>query len=163
MTITMPTVDAGTLDRQFAVDWYGKWVTAWNTHDFDGVKDIVTDDFVLDSPTTRHTNWVVQGRQATSDYLRYVLTAYPDLIWEVTAPPMFSDDSRIAAFSWRGSGHFSGELSPPGIQGTGNAFEFSGLEVFSFRGDKACHLNATYDLIGLTKQTGVYRRAMERR
>jgi hypothetical protein len=32
----------------------------------------------------------------------------------------------------------------------------AGQRVFSFRGDRACHLNATYDLIGLLKQTGVY-------
>ncbi|HEY5853523.1 MAG TPA: nuclear transport factor 2 family protein [Aldersonia sp.] len=122
----------------------------------DRVKDIVTEDFVLDSPTTRHTNWFVQGQQATSDYLAYVLTAYPDLEWEVIAPPMFRDDVRQAAFSWRGTGHFTGVLTPPGIQGTGEEFDFSGLEVFSFRGDRACYLNASYDLIGLTKQIGVY-------
>ena len=158
MTLTAPLAETGTLDRDFAVSWYEKWITAWNTHDFDGVQDIITEDFVLDSPTTRHTDWDVQGQEATSDYLRYVLTAYPDLIWEVTAPPMFRDDARVAAFSWRGTGHFSGVLTPPGLQGTGNAFEFTGLEVFSFRGDRACHLDAVYDLIGLTKQTGVYRR-----
>ena len=144
------------LDRQFAVDWYRSWVEAWNNHDFQGVKDIVTEDFLLDSPTTRHTNWHVQGRDATSDYLRYVLGGYPDLNWEVIAPPMFDDTVRKAAFSWRGTGHFTGELKPPGLAGTGNYFDFSGLEVFSFRGNQACHLWATYDLVGLTKQLGIY-------
>ncbi|NMO01461.1 ester cyclase [Gordonia sp. TBRC 11910] len=153
-----PSVDVGVLDREFAVAWYRKWIDAWNTHDFEGVKNIVTEDFVLDSPTTRHTNWEVRGQQAMSDYLRYVLRAYPDLIWEVTAPPMFSDETRTAAFSWRGTGHFTGVLDPPGVPGTGKPFAFAGLEVFSFRGDRACHLNAVYDLIGLTKQTGIYRR-----
>jgi hypothetical protein len=158
MPVTVPGAEPGILDREFALRWYDSWITAWNTHDFEGVKQIVTEDFVLDSPTTRHTDWFVQGQQATSDYLRYVLTAYPDLIWEVIAPPMFADDVRMAAFSWRGTGHFTGRLDPPGIEGTGNFFEFSGLEVFSFRGERACRLNAAYDLIGLTKQTGVYRR-----
>jgi hypothetical protein len=155
---TVPTAEPGSLDREFAVAWYDSWIAAWNTHDYEGVKDLVTEDFVLDSPTTRHTHWNVAGRQATSDYLRYVLGAYPDLIWEVVAPPMFRDDLRTAAFSWRGTGHFSGRLDPPGLAGTGNAFEFSGLEVFSFRGDQACHLNAAYDLVGLLKQIGLYRR-----
>ncbi|MFZ0904839.1 MAG: hypothetical protein WAN71_13425 [Mycobacterium sp.] len=35
-------------------------------------------------------------------------------------------------FSWRGSDHFSGVLLPAGIQGTGNAFTFEGLEIFAF-------------------------------
>ena len=158
-TVHTPAADTGVLDRAFAVNWYQSWIEAWNSHDYEGVKDIVTDDFVLDSPTTRHTSWQVQGRQATSDYLKYVLTAYPDLKWEVIAPPMFDDAARKAAFSWRGTGHFSGRLTPPGIAGNGNGFEFSGLEVFSFRGEQACRLWASYDLIGLMKQLGLYKSA----
>jgi hypothetical protein len=157
-TPEVPAADPGRLDRDFAVAWYESWIRAWNEHDFEGVKQIVTDDFLLDSPTTRHTGWVVRGPQATSDYLRYVLGAYPDLRWEVTAAPLFRDEERTAAFCWRGTGHFTGRLDPPGIDGTGRPFEFAGYEVFSFRGEQACHLDAAYDLVGLTKQTGVYRR-----
>ncbi|MFC4949632.1 ester cyclase [Pseudonocardia sp. GCM10023141] len=153
------STDTGTLDHAFAVRWYQSWIDAWNSHDPEQVKAIVTDDFVLDSPTTRHTGWHVQGPQAASDYVRYVLGAYPDLIWEVVAPPMFADGLPRAAFSWRGTGHFSGTLTPPGIPGNGRAFAFAGLEVFDFRGDRACYLNASYDLLGLMRQIGVYRGA----
>ncbi|MDT5132788.1 MAG: hypothetical protein QOJ20_1737 [Mycobacterium sp.] len=151
-----PTADPGSLDRTFALEWYQSWIDAWNSHDPGRVKELITDDFILDSPTTRHTGWFVQGPQAASDYVRYVIDAYPDLIWEITAPPMYCDNVRRAAFSWRGTGHFSGVLSPPGLKGTGRSFDFSGLETFDFRGDRACHLNASYDLVGLTKQIGVY-------
>jgi hypothetical protein len=107
--------DATPLDRTFAVDWYANgWIAAWNQNRPELCFDILTEDFVLDSPTTRHTGWKVQGQQAAADYIGYVLGAYPDLQWEVTAPPMF-------------------------------------------RGDRACHLYATYDLLGLMKQIGVYR------
>jgi steroid delta-isomerase-like uncharacterized protein len=160
MTTTLrPAADAAPLDRDFAVTWYRGWIDAWNSHDPDRVREIVTDDFVLDSPTTRHTGWSVVGPDAAADYVRYVLRAYPDLIWEVTAPPMFADDVARAALSWRGTGTFSGELSPPGVPGTGRAFDFSGLEVFDFAGDRACYLYATYDLLGLMRQIGVYRGA----
>jgi predicted ester cyclase len=151
--------DTGTLDREFAVRWYQSWIDAWNSHDPGRVREIVTDDFVLDSPTTRHTDWFVKGPQGASDYVRYVLDAYPDLVWEVTAPPLFCDGIARAAFSWRGTGHFSGTLAPPGIPGTGKPFVFTGLEVFDFHGDRACYLYACYDLIGLMKQIGVYRSA----
>lgn len=161
MTTFAPEAETGVLDRTFAIDWYQSWIQAWNSHDFDGVQDIVTEDFVLDSPTTQHTRWHVQGQAATADYLRYVLGAYPDLQWEVTASPLYDDTLRKAAFSWRGTGHFTGRLDPPGLDGSGQAFDFSGLEVFSFRGHRACHLRASYDLIGLMKQIGLYHSASE--
>jgi hypothetical protein len=155
-TSTIPEAEAGVLDPNFAVTWYQRWIDAWNSHEPDRLKELVTDDFVMDTPTTRLTDWVVQGPQSTSDYMRFVITAYPDLVWEVIAPPMFRTDVRQAAFSWRGSGHFSGVLLPAGIQGTGNAFTFEGLEIFAFRGEQACHLNAVYDLATLNKQTGIH-------
>src|SRR5271156_4931962 len=93
--------DLATLDREFAVRWYQSWIDAWNSHDPDRVREIVTDDFV-----------------------RYMLGAYPDLVWEVTAPPLFCDGIARAAFGWRGTGHFSGTLTPPGIPGTGKPFAF---------------------------------------
>lgn len=150
------------LDRDFAVRWYEGWLRAWNDNRPDMVYELLTDDFVLDSPTTRHTGWSVQGHEAAAGYIRYVLAAYPDLRWEVIAPPMFADDAARAAFSWRGTGHFTGRMEPPGLDGTGRAFEFSGLEVFDFRGDRACRLTASYDLLGLMKQIGVYRSAAAR-
>ncbi|HTK60749.1 MAG TPA: nuclear transport factor 2 family protein [Pseudonocardia sp.] len=156
----VPTAEAGVLDRDFAERWYREgWIRAWNENRPEMCADLVTDDFVLDSPTTRHTKSLVQGPAAAAEYIRYVLGAYPDLQWEITEAPMYSDVLARAAFSWRGTGHFTGRLDPPGIPGTGNAFEFSGLEVFDFRDGKACYLNATYDLLGLMKQIGLYRRA----
>ena len=150
--------DPGALDREFAVRWYAEgWIDCWNSNRPERVREILTEDFVLDSPTTRHTGWHVQGHEATMGYIRYVLAAYPDLKWEVTDPPMFSDQMARAAFSWRGTGHFSGRFDPPGIEGTGRPFEFAGLEVFDFRRDRACRVYAMYDLIGLMKQIGLYR------
>jgi hypothetical protein len=153
-----PVTDEKILDRSFAEHWYREgWLRAWNENEPELCAEILTEDFVLDTPTTRHTRSLVRGPRAAADYIRYVLGAYPDLQWEQTAPPLFSDDVARAAFSWRGTGHFTGRLEPPGIDGTGRAFEFAGLEVFDFRGDRACYLNATYDLLGLMKQIGLYR------
>jgi hypothetical protein len=151
--------DTTPLTREFAVAWYDGWLEAWNANKPEMAYDLLTEDFVLDSPTTRHTSWAVRGQDAAADYIRYVLGAYPDLMWTVAAPPMFSDDLARAAFSWTGTGHFSGTMDPPGVRGTGQAFEFSGLEVFDFRGDRACYLYASYDLLGLMKQIGLYRGA----
>lgn len=152
-----PVADTGPVGVDFAVRWYRSWIDGWNSHDPEQVRDIVTEDFWLDSPTTRHTGWDVRGQQGAVDYVRYVLGAYPDLVWEVTAPPMFATEDARVSFSWRGTGHFSGTLTPPGIPGTGRPFAFAGLETFDFRDGRACYLDATYDLLGLMKQIGVYR------
>ena len=157
--MTIPAADTTTVDPAFATRWYEGWIEAWNHRKPELIPSLVTGDFLLDSPTTRHTGWHVQGQAAATDYLAYVVTAYPDLKWEVIAPPMFRRDLARVAFSWRGTGHFSGVLDPPGVPGTGRPFDFSGLEVFDFRDGRACYLNASYDLLGLMKQIGLYRRA----
>lgn len=113
----VPTADARILDRDFAVDWYAGWIEAWNSNKPQLCDELLTEDFVLDSPTTRHTGWSVRGPAAAKQYIGYVLNAYPDLCWEVIAPPLFSDDAARAAFGWRGTGHFSGRLDPPGGRG----------------------------------------------
>jgi hypothetical protein len=159
VAVDVPVADRSRVEPAFATRWYDGWIEAWNARKPGMIPDLVTEDFVLDSPTTRHTGWPVQGHAATADYLRYVVEAYPDLRWEVVAPPMFRDDLARVAFSWRGTGHFSGVLNPPGVQGTGRPFDFSGLEVFDFRDGRACYLNASYDLLGLMKQIGLYRGA----
>jgi hypothetical protein len=143
------------LDPEMAVAWYDRWLEAWSGQDPDMVRPLVTDDFVLESPTTRHTGWTVVGPDQARDYLAYVFRAYPDIAWERTLSPMFADDEPRAAFWWRGWGTFTGVLDPPGIAGTGRAFSFEGIEVFDFRGDRATRLRAAYDLHGLMKQIGV--------
>jgi hypothetical protein len=159
VAVEVPVADSSRVEPSFATRWYDGWIEAWNDRKPGMIPDLVTEDFVLDSPTTRHTGWQVQGHTAAADYLRYVVEAYPDLRWEVVAPPMFRNDLARVAFSWRGTGHFSGVLNPPGVPGTGRPFDFSGLEVFDFRGGRACYLNASYDLLGLMKQIGLYRGA----
>lgn len=83
------------------------------------------------------------GPAAAADYLRYAIGMYPDLVWERTGPAMLSTDGTRVAFSWRGSGHFTGRMDPPGIEGTGQAFAFTGVEVFDFQGDRTCHLDVS--------------------
>lgn len=162
-TTPLPAAEPGVLDPDLAVAWYQRWLDAWNSHEPDRLKELVTDDFILRTPTTVLTGVTARGPQGASDYMRFVITAYPDLIWTMIAPPMFRLDVRQAAFSWRGTGHFTGVLQPPGIAGTGNAFAFEGLEIFAFRGERVCSLNAVYDLAVLNKQTGIHQAAKSQR
>ncbi|WP_224390679.1 ester cyclase [Pseudonocardia sp. ICBG1293] len=164
MNPSPPAVGEGAApDPEVALRWYGSWIEAWNSHDPDRVRPLVTEDFVLETPTTRNSGWEVRGPGAAADYMRYVLTAYPDLTWERTGPPLLAPDAPRAAFTWRGTGHFTGTLTPPGIPGTGLPFDFVGVEVFDFRDGRARRLYAGYDLMGLLRQTGVLRSGSGRR
>lgn len=143
------------MDDGIATRFYDQWLQAWNEPRPEMCHELLTDDFVLSTPTLRNADGPVIGPAAAVGYLRYVVAMYPDLSWAMTGPPMLARDAPRAAFTWRGSGHFTGRMDPPGIDGTGNAFEFTGVEVFEFRGARASHLDVSYDLLGLLKQTGV--------
>jgi predicted ester cyclase len=143
------------IDPQFAQDFYDRWLDAWNQDDHERVRAIVTEDFVLSSPTTRLIGMAVESDTAIRDYIAYVRGAYPDLIFTQAGAPLFSHDEPVVGYRWDGTGTFSGELAPPGIPGTGRAFDFTGTEVFTFRGDRACHLFAAYDLLRMMRQIGV--------
>ena len=50
------------LDPAFAVKWYADgWIDCWNSNRPERVREILTEDFVLDSPTTRHTGVSFRG------------------------------------------------------------------------------------------------------
>lgn len=149
MTTTTP------VDVDAAQAFYDRWLDAWNQDDNDRVLAIVTDDFVLTSPTTRLTGMRVEGAHAIRDYIGYIRGAYPDLIFEQAGAPMFDLTQPIVGFAWLGRGTFTGCMDPPGIDGTGQTFDFCGTEVFTFRGDRACHLQASYDLLRMLRQNGL--------
>ena len=78
---------ANVVDPLVAQAFYDSWLDAWNQDDIDGVLAIVTDDFVLSSPTTRLTGMPVNSAKAIRDYIGYIRGAYPDLIFTQTGPP----------------------------------------------------------------------------
>jgi hypothetical protein len=143
------------VDPSVAQAFYDRWLDAWNQDDIDRVLAIVTEDFVLSSPTTRLTGMRVESAEAIRDYIGYIRGAYPDLIFEQTGAPMYDLQHPVVGFPWFGTGTFSGRMDPPGIDGTGKPFTFSGVEVFTFRGDRASNLTASYDLLRLLRQSGV--------
>lgn len=146
------TQQATTVDDEVANDWYRRWVEAWNSHDTAQIAPLVTDDFRLTTPTSAVMGWDVEGPEAAQRYMAFVVGAYPDLVWERTGPGLFARDAPRVAFTWRGTGTFTGRMDPPGIDGTGRSFAFTGVEVFDFRDDRPCALDVSYDLQGLMRQ-----------
>lgn len=143
------------MNTEIPVVWYAKWLNAWNEPNPELVYDLVTEDFTLSTPTLRNSAENSVGPNSAVKYLEYVLSMYPDLKWEQSGPPMFSLDAPRASFTWVGTGHFSGRMDPPGIEGNGLPFKFTGVEVFDFRDDRVSALDVSYDLLGLLKQIQV--------
>jgi hypothetical protein len=96
------------VDPSVAQAFYDRWLDAWNQDDIDRVLAIVTDDFVLSSPTTRLTGMRVESAEAIRDYIGYIRGAYPDLIFEQTGAPMYDLQHPVVGFPWVGTGTFSG-------------------------------------------------------
>jgi hypothetical protein len=141
-----------TVDRGAALHWYGRWLEAWNSHEPSRIRELITDDFRLITPTTVNSRQQLTTADQAEDYVAFVVRAYPDLIWTQAGPPAFADTAPIMTVPWHGTGTFSGVLDPPGVPGTGRPFAFDGVEVFEFRGDVASGVTAHYDLQGLMRQ-----------
>lgn len=146
------TEQSAGVDREFTTRWYEGWLDAWNSHDPGRVRPLITDDFALTTPTSTVMDWTVRGIEDTCRSVAFVVRAYPDLVWQQVGPALFADTQPSVAFRWRGAGTFSGRMDPPGIEGTGRPFVFTGVEVFDFRADRACALDVSYDLQGLMRQ-----------
>ncbi|VXB07166.1 nuclear transport factor 2 family protein [Aeromicrobium sp. 9AM] len=71
------------LARQFA----DSWVTAWNSHDLEGVLSHFADDAVFSSPVAAqlmpNTAGILRGKEAIREYWSNGLTLIPDLRFEI--------------------------------------------------------------------------------
>jgi hypothetical protein len=148
----MTAIEGSELDHERALAWYTKWIGVWNSHEPSRVRGLITDDFRLVTPTTVATGAVLNTATQAEAYMRFVINAYPDLVWTQAGPATFADHDPVMIVPWHGEGTFGGVIDPPGIQGTGKAFAFDGVEVFRFRGDIADGVTAHYDLQGLMRQ-----------
>ena len=63
MNAQIAQADLAPLDRSFAVSWYDEWLDCWNSNRPEVVREILTEDFVVDSPTTRHSSTDVRDRR----------------------------------------------------------------------------------------------------
>jgi hypothetical protein len=82
-----PAADMTRVDPAFAARWYDEWISAWNERKPEMIPGLVTEDFLLDSPTTRHTGWHVQGQAAAADYLRSCGCCWTTSRWPGGSPP----------------------------------------------------------------------------
>lgn len=119
----------------------------------------VTDDFVHQDPMNL-------GHDGTSreDFRRSIedaFTAFPDCTFLDDGPLGMSLEGNTIVFPWRSTGNFSGPLTlgPPGqrrrFAPNGRAFDFRGIDLYTFRGDKLSQLRSLYDPVDIAQQIGL--------
>ena len=73
--------------REFARQFAGEWIEAWNSHDLERILSRYTDDFVMSSPRIAvivgDESGVLKGKDAIGAYWRRALELTPDLLFEL--------------------------------------------------------------------------------
>jgi predicted ester cyclase len=138
--------------------WFQSWILdGWLKLDQDALLSVVTDDFVCDDPALIGTE--CRGRAAYREFLADMLIAFPDAAFHPTDPPFLALDGTQLIIPWRSTGHFSGPMRLPGsrrtIAPTGRRFDVSGVDVYTFRGEKICRLRSAYDGLLVLRQIGI--------
>jgi ketosteroid isomerase-like protein len=138
--------------EEFVADFLRRDYGAWNVHDADAVLQGWTEDVLWESPFVGTGQ--VSGYAEARAVLLSLWRALPDL--EITLPEAvyLSPDGRRAANVWRGSGTMSGPLAPPGFAPTGGRVEMVGVDLWEFRGGRACHIRTVTDMAAAARQVG---------
>ena len=146
-------LSAGTvpIGEEFARDFADRWQKAWNSRDPAQVVALCTEDVVWDDPLTERPE---RGRDAVTEYLRSVWSAFPDLRFTWPEGPYSSFDGSKLACHWRVTGTMLGRMDPPGFAPTGRAFEIDGVDLLELRDGLVCAYTGFFDTRGIAQRIG---------
>jgi predicted ester cyclase len=82
------------------------------------------------------------------------VVAVPDLTFEWLGEPFISVDGSRMAAAWKGVGHMTGRLEPPGFAPTGGRVEVTGIDIHEFDGELVRRVVTATDTIAMGRQIG---------
>lgn len=135
------------------------WARAWMLdgylkRDAEVLASWVTDDVVHEDPI--NLGRPVRGRAAFHQMLVETFIAFPNSSFSTNGPLMLSLDGAACVIPWRAFGHFTGPLAIPGtsqsLAPTGRRFDFTGVDVYTFRGGKVATMRSLYDPLEVAEQ-----------
>jgi hypothetical protein len=150
------------LDQLEREDFFGRWGTAWNTHDLDLLETLVAEDIVCRDPAM--FGQIVESRTEFRDFIETLFAAFPDVHFEGTGALYLALEGNGIALPWRMKGTFTGELAawsknpgsePARTTPTGQAFDMAGVDLYEFRDGLLCDYSIVYDLLGFSAQIGL--------
>jgi steroid delta-isomerase-like uncharacterized protein len=124
------------------------YITAWNSHDPGAVALFFTDDAVYDD---RGAGELARGREAIRAHVESVLTAFPDLRFELVRT---AQGEGFACGEWTCQMTHAGELS--GLAPTGRLVSSAGVDVATLDSeDRVTHLVSYYDGAAIMRGLGL--------
>ena len=135
-----------------ARDWARRFFAGWNSHDPDQLLALATEDVVWEDPFI--PQGVLRGKTAVRQWLNSVWGAMPDLSFEPVGDPFISVDGTRIAAAWKGEGHMTGTLEPPGFAPTGGRVEMTGIDIYEFDGELVRRVVTATDTMGMGRQIG---------
>jgi steroid delta-isomerase-like uncharacterized protein len=137
----------------------GKWNDAWNRHDLEAIRAMMTPDVHYEDPGILGSG-VAKGQQQVIDWLAVMFKAFPDLQF-VDRHVFVSTDGQRAVWEWRAKGTFKNSIEPigsfqtPVFAPTGNQFSMPGADIIWVENDLICHVRSMWDPNPYVKQLGL--------
>lgn len=120
-------------------EWYERYITALNAHEFDGMNEFINDTTTLNGePATRDDLLAVQKAD---------VEAVPDLHWELHE--LLFDGTRLAA-RLTNTGTPAREWL--GVPATGKSFEITEYAIYEVRDGRFVHMTALHDAGTMQRQ-----------
>jgi SnoaL-like domain len=139
-----------------ASETLARWYAAWNAHDVDAVRALLTDDVRYEDPSAPQA--VMHGPDEVANYVRAAFAGIPDLHLEMLGE-WIGPGGVVSATYFRFSGTFAGELTAPGLpplRPTGARLGIDGMDRNELRGDRLCRHQIFWDMAELGRQLGFF-------
>ena len=144
------TTAVETVGSEWVEEFAQRWLAAWNSHEPEGLLELMTEDIVYDDSAWPET---MRGHADVRRFLDYTWTAFPDMTFESAGPAHLA--AGAAAFWWRGQATNTGPIDPPGLPPTGKHVQFQGADFHEYRDGKVARLRIVFDMADLTRQLGL--------
>jgi steroid delta-isomerase-like uncharacterized protein len=140
------------LDRQFAEDWAGRYLGAWNAHDPQAVASLCTEDVVWADPSLAEP---ARGRAGVCAFVQATARTFPDFRVEELERPLLSATEPRALSRYCVSATMAGDWEASNYAATGAHISVVGVDEWTFRGELMCHYASYYDTLDLARQLGI--------
>lgn len=119
----------------------------WNKGNYDMLKEMVTDDFVIHFPRPGEE---IRGPENVKHFYADLRNAFPDIHFTIVA--QVAEDNKIVTH-WSATGTHNGEFK--GIPATGKKVNFSAIDIDKIVNGKFTECWTNVDELGLMQQLGV--------
>lgn len=117
----------------------------WNKGNFDNMKEMVSDDFVIHFPREK-----IQGLENIKSFYTELRKAFPDI--NFTIIDQVAEENKVVTH-WTATGTHKGEFK--GIPATGQKVKISAIDIDRISDGKFVECWSNMDELGLMQQLGV--------